>query len=95
MKEAKKILADNEKAHLLEFSKRFTAALEFPNGEGYTPCTPEYAEIVDAMEALKPNDMNLDDLSPEDYQEWNVLEDRRADMQMSGLHLGKSVRYDD
>lgn len=71
----------------------FTDALEWPNGEGYTPCSKEYAAIIDAMEAIKPNDVNLDDLSPEDYQEWNVLEDRRADMQMSGLHLGQSVRY--
>ena len=73
----------------------FKDALEWPNGEGFTPCTPEYAAIVDAMEAIKPNDMNLDDLSPEDYQEWNVLEYKRLEMQMSGLHLGKSIRYED
>lgn len=72
---------------------KFTDAIEWPNGEGYTPCTPEYAEICDRMEAIKPDDVNLDDLSSADYQEWNTLDDERAQMQMSGEHLGKSVRY--
>jgi hypothetical protein len=83
----------------------FKDAIEWPNGEGFTPCTPEYAAIIDEMDAILPRDImiggilltserkNLDDLSPEDYQRWNVLEDKRAEMQMSGLHLGKSVRY--
>jgi hypothetical protein len=73
--------------------EKFTDALEWPNGEGYTPCTPEYAAICDEMEAIKPNDSNLDDLSPEDYNRWNMLDDKRAGMQMSGDHLGKSIRY--
>jgi hypothetical protein len=75
------------------FTESFIESLEWPNGEGYTPCSAEYAAIMDAMEAIKPNDVNLDDLSPADYQEWNVLEDKRAALQMSGKHLGKAIRY--
>lgn len=73
--------------------EKFTDAIEFPNGEGYTPCTPEYHKIVDDMEAIKPDHVNLDDLSPEDYNLWNTLDDRRSEMLASGDHLGKSIRY--
>lgn len=67
-------------------------AIEWPNGEGYTPCTCEYAEIYDRLNAIKPDDVNMDDLSIEDYNEWHRLDHERAAMQMNG-HLGKSVRY--
>ena len=67
-------------------------AIEWPNGEGFTPCSREYAELMDKRDALKPDWVNLDDLSPEDYQEWNVLDNRMLELQASG-HLGKSVRY--
>lgn len=70
-------------------TREFTDKIEFPNGEGYTPCT---REITDRLDAIKPADVTMNDLSPEDYNEWNALEDRRANLQMSG-HLGKSVRY--
>lgn len=67
-------------------------AIKFPNGEGFTPCSREYAIIADKLEALKPDYINLDDLSPEDYQEWNVLDNERMNLMASG-HLGKSIRY--
>lgn len=73
--------------------REFTDKIEFPNGEGYTPCTREYADLTDRLDAIKPADVNMNDLSPADYQEWNTLEDRRANLQLNG-HLGKSVRYD-
>ena len=67
-------------------------AIEFPNGLGFTPCTRAYADVCDAMDALKPDWVNLDDLSPADYNEWNSLCHRREQMMMEG-HLGRSVRY--
>ena len=67
-------------------------AIEWPNGLGFTPCSREYAEICDKMDALKPDWINMDDLSPEDYQEWNALSFRRDSLMADG-HLGKSVRY--
>ncbi len=67
-------------------------AIEWPNGLGFTPCTRAYAEIVDRMEAIKPDDVYLNDLSAEDYETFCQLDSDRCQMQMSG-HLGKSVRY--
>jgi hypothetical protein len=67
-------------------------AIEFPNGEGFTPCSREYAQVCDELEALKPDYINLDELSPEDYELWNKLDDMRASLMLAG-HLGKSIRY--
>lgn len=67
-------------------------AIEWPNGEGFTPCTHEYAEICDRMDAIKPDYLNLDDLSPADYNEFCTLSNLRDEMMMSG-HVGKSHRY--
>lgn len=67
-------------------------AIEWPNGEGYTPCTREYAEMYDRMDAIKPDDVRMDELSPEDYEAWNALDHQRCQMQIDG-HLGKSIRY--
>ncbi len=69
-----------------------SARIEWPNGMGYTPCTQAYADLHAEAEAVKPSEVNMDDLSPEDYQRWNVLTDRLASMHADG-HLGKSVRY--
>jgi hypothetical protein len=66
--------------------------IEWPNGEGFTPCSSEYARLIDAMDAIKPEDVNLDDLSAEDYELWNRLDDKKYSMLAEG-HLGKSVRY--
>ncbi len=67
-------------------------AIEFPNGRGFTPCTREYADLVAKLNAIKPDDVNMDDLSPADYEEWNCLDNQRVRMQMEG-HVGKSVLY--
>lgn len=71
---------------------KFDDVIEFPNGEGFTPCTKDYARIVDEMDAIKPDYVNLDDLSPEDYERWNRLDSELSQLQMEG-HLGQSVRY--
>jgi hypothetical protein len=67
-------------------------AIEWPNGEGFTPCSSEYAQLIDRMDAIKPENFNLDDLSPQDYEEWNRLDDKKYSMLAEG-HLGKSIRY--
>jgi len=49
-------------------------AIEWPNGAGFTPCTHEYADLMGQRDALKPEGVNLDDLSPDDYNEWCALD---------------------
>lgn len=64
-------------------------SLEWPNGLGFTPCTTEYRKLFDEQMAIwDPNtsDLNLDDLSPADYNRWCQLEDQRAGLQLRG-HL--------
>lgn len=63
-------------------------SLEWPNGLGFTPCTEEYRRLFDEqMTIFDPqSDRSLDDLSPEDYQQWNVLADKLANLQFAG-HL--------
>lgn len=68
--------------------------LFWPNGLGETPCTQEYTEIKDQLDAiLDPSSFSLSDLSPDDYELWNRLVDKLAQLQMAG-HLGKGYRYD-
>lgn len=67
-------------------------AIEFPNGEGFTPCAREYAAVCDEMAVIKPSWLSLDELSAEDYDRFCCLDNKRSEMMISG-HLGKSVRY--
>lgn len=67
-------------------------AIEWPNHKGFTPCTSEYARVVDELDAIKPAGVRLDDLTADDYQLWHELDSKRCQMQMAG-HLGKPVRY--
>lgn len=71
-----------------------TAKIEFPNGNGYTPCTQEYRDTLDAKNNIcNPNHGdNVNDLPAELYQEFSVLDDKLMNLQIAG-HLGKSVRY--
>ena len=72
---------------------KHTDAIEWPNGKGFTPCSPEYAELCDKIDAISDfGRIHMDDMSPQDYQEYNVLLSRRDTLQMSG-HIGKSIRY--
>ena len=68
--------------------------IEFPNGRGYTPCTPEYVNTYDTRNGIcnPTQGGQLGDLSAEDYQEWSRLDDLLNNLQLSG-HLGKSVIY--
>lgn len=74
----------------------FSDAIEWPNGKGFTPCSREYAKLMDARNAVYDanvdEDRSLSDLSPEDYEIWNVLDNKLLNLQANG-HLGKSVRY--
>lgn len=71
----------------------FTRTISFPNGKGYTPCTEAYYAIYQEVKAIyDPSTEYLDDLTPEEYQRWNELTDKLAQMQLEG-QLGSSVRY--
>lgn len=74
---------------------RLDDALDWPNGEGFTPCTREYADKMAAREAIydaNHDEGSTEDLSPEDYQRWHELDSELCQMQMAG-HIGKSERY--
>ena len=67
----------------------------WPNGEGETPCTKEYADAMAAKDAIfDPNydEGTSENLSPEDYQRYCELDNALMTMQANG-HLGKSIRY--
>jgi hypothetical protein len=73
-----------------------TCRIVFPNGDGYTPCSPEYQILSSQIENLRnkyPSPYNTDSFSAEDYQEVNVMENELLSMQASGEHLGKSVVF--
>ncbi len=68
-------------------------AIEWPNGAGFTPCTREYADVNAKIDDL--NDfgrIGMDDMSPENYEEYNRLLNLQGELQLAG-HLGKGVRY--
>lgn len=72
----------------------YVECIDFPNGKGYTPCTQEYRDTYDARAAIC--DMNdgesIHDLDYDEYQAWSALDDKLAQLQLSG-HLGQSVRF--
>lgn len=68
-------------------------AIEWPNGEGFTPCSREFAEVTDKIDALSDfGRISMNDMSAADYQEYNRLLTQRDTLQMTG-HVGKSERY--
>lgn len=67
--------------------------IDWPNGQGYTPCSEEYANKLFEKNLIhKVGEGSLDDLSPADYQRYCELDNELGNMQLNG-HLGKSVRY--
>lgn len=71
-----------------------TDVLEWPNGQGFTPCSREYADKSAMKDAIYVEGTGgLDKLSPEDYEAWNRLDSELMTMQASGEHLGKSERW--
>lgn len=67
--------------------------LDWPNGRGFTPCTPAYRTLLDIRNDIyDPNSGgSLEDLSMEDYNRWNRLEDFLASLHLNG-HLGQGER---
>jgi hypothetical protein len=75
---------------------QFDSSIEWPNGEGYTPCTKAYANKMAEKDAIfDPNydRGSIEDLDPEAYERYCRLDNELMTMQASGEHLGKSVRY--
>lgn len=70
-----------------------TDAIYWPNGRGETLCSAAYKAALDEQERIKPEGASFDNLTPEDYQRWNVLDCELLTMQASGQHLGPSVTY--
>lgn len=68
--------------------------LDWPNGEGETPCSTEYLMTLTQRDLIyEPGSKgSLEDLSPEDYQKWNELDDKLNNLHLNG-HIGKSVKY--
>ena len=66
--------------------------IDWPNGLGFTPCSTLYREKFDEREAIKPDYVNLDDLSPEDHNRYCRLENELANLQAEG-HLGPGERW--
>ncbi|MFA7243197.1 MAG: hypothetical protein WC091_24075 [Sulfuricellaceae bacterium] len=74
---------------------KYTAAIDWPNGDGYTPCTPEYAALMDERDAIFDayfDEGTTEDLSPENYERWYQLDSQLRQMQMAGA-LGVGIRY--
>jgi hypothetical protein len=73
---------------------KYATTRQWPNGLGYTPMSLEYAELQDAQDRLTDcGRIRVDHLSPADYETWNKRQSQMDSMQMSGEHIGKSVRY--
>lgn len=76
-------------------SREFTARIEWPNGQGFTPCTQAAHDVAVALDRLTDGGrVSMHDMSPADYERFNRLSDEQAHLQADG-HYGKSVRYED
>lgn len=71
-----------------------THTLPFPNGKGHTPCTEEYHRTKEQRDNICDlnNGESLAELDSQGYEEWSVLDDRLASMQLNG-HTGRAVFY--
>lgn len=87
----KSVRSDNHKTTEIK-SVVHADCLDWPNGLGMTPCSIEYRNTFDEAARIKPDHVNMDDLSPSDYQRWNELQNTLANLQAHG-HLGKSIRF--
>lgn len=67
--------------------------LEWPNGEGLTTCTKEYYDLHHEAKAIHdPSEGNMNDLSSEDYERYNEIADKIANLMVQG-HIGRSYRF--
>lgn len=71
-----------------------TDSIDWPNGEGFTPCSDEYRKLFDEKLAIfdPAGDGDLEELEPEKYNAYCRLENDLANLQASG-HLGKGERW--
>lgn len=73
--------------------KQFPVSIDWPNGEGFTPCTIEARNVQDEIDNLSDfGATSMDDMTPVNYQRFNELLNKQGELQNSG-HYGKSVRY--
>ncbi len=72
------------------------AILDWPNGEGYTPVSQEYLDLINKRDAIyeagRDYEMCLDDLPPDQYNQYCQLDNDIGVLQLNG-HVGKSVRF--
>lgn len=73
---------------------KFTSSFEWPNGKGYTECTPEYA---DAMYEFMDTPRYFEDhtgpyVAKYENPAWHELDQKIAIMQMQG-HIGAAHAY--
>lgn len=67
--------------------------IEWPNGMGVTTCSKAYADAHFARDMLSDGGrINLNDMSPENYERYCRLDQDMLTMQASG-HIGKSFRF--
>lgn len=76
---------------------RHTWILEWPNGDGYTPVTKEYFDLMAEKDAILDNydvehGRTTADLTPDEYNRYFALDNQLMTMMAHG-HVGKSVRY--
>jgi hypothetical protein len=75
----------------------------WPNGKGFTPCTKAYADKKAERDAIKNKPdyddirgadgwVSMDDLTPDDYEAWNRLDNELGSMQIAG-HLGQGEAW--
>lgn len=73
--------------------QNYTHQIEWPNGEGYTPCTEEAFNVREEIDAMSDGGrIGMDDMNPADYERYNRLIDQQANLQFDN-HFGKSERY--
>jgi hypothetical protein len=66
--------------------------IEWPNGQGWTPCTKAYRRVWDERELVRCRADSFEDLDPPDYDHVCRLNDLMANMMEAG-HLGKGEKY--
>lgn len=86
-------MPDTETAERPAQTPPLTDVIEWPNGEGETPCSAEYADLTRQIDEMSDfGRIRMDDMSPADYEAFNRLLYDRLGLQSRG-HLGTGYRY--
>lgn len=78
--------------------KAHTEEIVWINGAGFTPCTQEYLDAITARNAIidpyvnSEGHLDLNDMSPSDFHDYNDAEDRVVRLQGEG-HMGTPQWY--